>query len=73
MTISTVSASTASTAVLAERRLTGSLLFPLAGLAALGALTTNIIPRCHLGRALDVMSAVAILLLGLVPIVGRSL
>ncbi len=39
----TISASSASTAVLAERRLTGSLLFLLAGLAALGALATNII------------------------------
>jgi hypothetical protein len=39
----TLSASSASSAVLAERRLTGSLLFLLAGLAAIGALATNII------------------------------
>jgi len=39
----TLSASSASSAVLAERRLTGSLLFLHAGLAAIGALATNII------------------------------
>lgn len=54
----TISASSASTAVLAERRLTGSLLFLLAGLAALGALATNIIlpafPR--IGASLGVSS-----------------
>ncbi len=39
----TFSAASASPAVLPERRLTGSLLFLLAGLAAIGALATNVI------------------------------